>query len=58
MPKIEITEDHRIDIRRNYVLQIRLRTTEYDELFKKAEKMGLTEAAYARMAIKNYRRGA
>ncbi|MEE8115351.1 MAG: hypothetical protein V3T23_13485 [Nitrososphaerales archaeon] len=49
---------HRVDIRRTYVLQIRLRPLEHDEIFKKAEKMGITPAAYGRMAIKNYRRGA
>lgn len=54
----QITENHRIDIRRTYVLQIRLRPLEYDDLFKKAEKLGITVAAYGRMSIKNYRRGA
>ncbi len=47
---------HRIDIRRTYVLQIRMRPIEHDEVIKKAEKMGITPAAYGRMAIKNYRR--
>jgi len=48
----------RIDIRRTYVLQIRLRDGEKSEMIKKAEKMGITPAAYGRMAIKNYRRSA
>jgi len=54
----QIAVKHRLDIRRTYVLQIRLRPLEYDEIWKKAEKMGVTVAAYGRMAIKNYRRGA
>jgi len=49
---------HRVDIRRTRVLQIRLRPLEYSDLAKKAEKMAITVAAYGRMAIKNYRRGA
>jgi len=54
----QIAVKHRVDIRRTRVLQIRLRPLEYGELYKKAEKMGVTVAAYGRMAIKNYRRTA
>jgi len=49
---------HRVDIRRTYVLQIRLRPLEHEEIAKKAEKMGISQGAYGRMAIKNYRRSA
>lgn len=58
MDSEQIAEEGRIDIRRSYVLQVRLRITEFDELVKKADKMAISTAAYARMAIKNYRRGA
>ena len=58
MNDTEIAIKHRVDIRRTRVLQIRLRPLEYSELLKKAEKMGITVAAYGRMSIKNYRRGA
>jgi len=48
--------NHRIEVRRTHVLQIRMRPMEYDELHDKAERMGISDAAYGRIAIKKYRR--